>query len=94
MTLSKEPAVLFGLIAAVVAAITDAIQKSSEGGSVDGWTLVKVLVPLLAAIATRYNVVPVETVRDALTRTRSANAAVNDLAEKVDVAVADRPASS
>jgi hypothetical protein len=92
--LSKEPAVLIGIAAAVVAAVSEALRQSSVNGSLNVWTLVVVLVPLLAGIATRYNVIPVGTVREAIGRARTTTEAVNDLADKVDVATADRPTIS
>jgi hypothetical protein len=92
--LSKEPAVLIGIAAAVVAAVSEAIRQATTNGQLNGWTLVVILVPLLASIATRYNVIPVETVRAVITEARTKTVAVNDLADKVDVATADRPSVS
>ena len=91
MKLSKEPAVLLGFVGAIIAAVTEALDAANAGGTLDVWTLVVVLVPLLAGIATRYLVVSAETVRETLTRARTATQAVNDLADRVDVAVQDRP---
>jgi ACR3 family arsenite efflux pump ArsB len=89
--LSKEPAVLIGIAAAVVAAVSEAIRQATTNGQLNGWTLVVILVPLLAGILTRYNVIPVETVRAVISQARTTSVAVNDLADKVDVATADRP---
>jgi hypothetical protein len=89
--LSKEPAVLLGFVGAIIAAVTEALDAANAGGTLDVWTLVVVLVPLLVGIAVRYLVVSAETVRETLTRARTATQAVNDLADRVDVAVQDRP---
>jgi hypothetical protein len=92
--LSKEPAVIIGIAAAVVAAVSEALRQSTTAAGLNVWTLVVVLVPLLAGIATRYNVIPVETVREVIGRARTTTVAVNELADKVDVATADRPTAS
>lgn len=91
MKLSKEPAVLLGFVGAIIAAVNEALAAANAGGTLDVQTLVNVLVPLLVGIAVRYLVVSAETVRETLTRARTATQAVNDLADRVDVAVQDRP---
>lgn len=91
MKLTKEPAVVLGLVAAVAAAIVQALEASSAGGSLDVWTLVLVLVPLLAGVGTRFAVIPVQTVKDVIARADTATEAVGDLSRRVDVAITDQP---
>lgn len=86
--LKKEPAVLIALVAAAVAAAAQ-IQQAAAGGG--WWAAVAVAAPLLAGILTRYKVVPAEAVRAVISRARSTSAAVSELADRVDVAVGDRP---
>lgn len=88
----KEPAVVVAILAAIVAALAQLIDAgNSPGGSFDLWNAVVIGAPLLAGIAIRYTVVPVETVRTAIFQARSVGQAVSVLADKVDVAIADRP---
>lgn len=89
--LKKEPAVLLGLVAAVVAVIVQAIEAGQTGASFDVWAAVLVGLPLLAGIATRYNVVPAKVIKSALNRATTATAAVNDLAARVN---AENPPTS
>lgn len=93
MKFSREPAVLIGLIMSILSAITEALQAANADGEFNAWVLIRVLLPLLAGIATRYLVVPVEVVRQFITSARTTTEAVNDLANKVDVAITDRPGS-
>jgi hypothetical protein len=80
---SKEPAVLLGLAAAVVSAVVQAIDAGSTGAAFNLWTAVLVAVPLLAGVATRFNVVPAEVVRAAIDRANTTAAAVSELAHRV-----------
>jgi hypothetical protein len=90
--MKKEPAVIAALAAAVLAAVTEIIRAGQDaGGGFNAWSAILVGLPLLAGILTRYNVIPTATVRDAITESRSAVGAVNDLANRVDVAVPERP---
>lgn len=92
--LKKEPAVIFALVAALAAAAAEIVQAGQSAGGFDVWSAVLVGLPLVAGILTRYAVVPVETVREAIGRARSANQAVTELANRVDVAVPQRPATN
>lgn len=87
----KRPALMLGLLASLATAAVEVINQATANGEFNGWTAVKVGLPLLAGILTQANVVAVETVRATIARSRSANAAVADLANRVDAAVPDRP---
>lgn len=82
--LKKEPAVLLGAVAAVIAAVMQAINAGSVGDAFDLWAAVLVGLPLLVGVLTRFNVVPVEIVKETLDRATTASAAVSDLAARVD----------
>jgi hypothetical protein len=91
--LKKFPALSWGTIAGVITAVLAVWESANATGSTN-WTLLLVgVIPVIAGALTHNSVVPVETVRDAIVVARSATSAVNNLADKVDVAVQDRPTS-
>jgi hypothetical protein len=81
--LKKEPAVLLGLVAAVVAAVVQAINAGQTGSGFNVWAAVLVGLPLVAGILTRANVVPAEVVKDILDRADTGLAAARELNERV-----------
>lgn len=87
--MSREPAVIAGLVASLAAALVEILGAADTGNGISWQTVVVVGLPLLAGILTRFNVVPVETIRTVISGSRSATAAVADLANRVDVAVTD-----
>lgn len=81
--LKKEPAVLLGLVAAVVAVIVQAVEAAQSAGGFDIWAAVLVALPLLTGIAVRFNVVATETLRDILNRADTGLAAANEINARV-----------
>lgn len=81
--LKKEPAVVLGLLAAVIAAVMQAIDAAQAGGSFNVWTAILVGLPLLTGIAVRANVVASETLRSILDRADTGIAAARELNERV-----------
>jgi hypothetical protein len=81
--LKKEPAVLIGVAAAVIAAGMQAINAGSVGEAFDLWAAVLVGLPLLVGVLTRFNVVASETVRDILDRAGSGLEAARELNKRV-----------
>jgi ACR3 family arsenite efflux pump ArsB len=94
ISLTKQPAVLLALLAALANAIVAAVEAGSVSGAFNITTALLVGIPLVAGVLTRFSVVPVETVREAIAGARSASAAVTDLANRVELSTADRPADS
>lgn len=93
LSLTKQPAVLLALIAALANAIVAAVEAGSVSGAFNVTTALLVGIPLVAGVLTRFSVVPVETVREVITSARSASAAVSDLANRVELSTTNRPAN-
>jgi hypothetical protein len=78
-----EPALVLGLLGALVAAITQILDAANAGGSFNVWTAVRVGLPLLVGIVVRANVVAAETVRAILDRAETGLDAARDLNARV-----------
>jgi ABC-type arginine transport system permease subunit len=79
--LKTEPALVLGLVGALVAAITQILEAANAGGTFNVWTAVVVGVPLVVGVLVRFNVVAAETVRQILNRADTgleAAKAIND----------------
>jgi hypothetical protein len=91
INLTKRPAVLLALAVALINAFLAATEAGGVGGAFSIVNALRVGLPLAAGALTQAGVVPVETLREMLTWTRSGNDLVAELARKVEVAVPDRP---
>ena len=89
--LKKYPALSWTTIAGAVSAGVAMWESANSTGSTNWYLLVVGLIPIIAGTLTHASVVPVESVRTVIARARTASAAVTELANKVDVAVTDRP---
>lgn len=93
MNIPKEPALLIGLVMALLGVVANVVELSS-GGTVSVVGIATVVLPALAGILTRFNVIPVATVKEVVTTAQTAGAAVVDLADKVGAAVNELPADA
>ncbi len=89
--LKKFPALSLSASAGLVTAVLAVWESANATGATNWWLLVLGLIPVVAGALTHNAVVPVETVRTAIVRARTAAAAITELADKVDVATSDRP---
>lgn len=91
--IKKYPALSWTTIAGVVSGLIAAWESANSTGATNLWLLAIAAVPIIAGALTHASVVPVDSVRTVIARARTASAAVTELANKVDVAVGDRPGS-
>jgi len=92
--LKKYPALSWTTIAGVITAALAVWGTANATGSTNWVMLVTGLVPIIAGALTHAQVVPVEDLRKIVTRARSAVTVANAVADKVDVALEDRPAGA
>lgn len=89
-TPATEPALTWGIAFAVVTAVLEAVRSVQETGHVGAWSVVFVGLPIVLSALIRLHVVSAATVADVLKRFRDADAAVNELADRLDIAPQDR----
>lgn len=89
--LKKYPALSWTTIAGVITAALAVWGTANAGGSTNWALLITGLVPVIAGALTHAQVVPVEDLRKIVTRARSAATVANAVADKVDVALEERP---
>ena len=92
MNIPKEPAVLIGLVMSILAGITQVMSQTADQ-SLTPWQWATIVLPLVVGIITRYQVVPVATVKDIITKARDTAGAVTELANVTATAIEDTPAA-
>lgn len=92
---STKPAARAALVAALVAAVAQGIAATqpAESTTIKIAVFVTVVAPLLAGAFTHARVVPVETITLILTAAKTVTTAVDDVADKVGLAIGERPTS-
>ena len=88
MKIPKEPALILGLVGSIVAFILQ-VMSQVEGQTLTLGQWATIVVPGAFGILTRFQVVPVETVRSIVTTATGAGTAVVELGAKVGVAIED-----
>lgn len=79
-----EPSVLIGVLLTVIAGVGQAID-AQQGGPFNPWRFAVAVLPLVAGLAIRFNVISVAKVADIVSKADSIDVAVHEIANQVGV---------